>query len=65
MASGEILGPLPALHSAQCSKDKELDMLSFMKLFMKVSFLDCWEIQKESNFDSFRQPRERPDGPAV
>lgn len=29
-----------------------------MKLFMKVSFLNCSKIQKESNFDSLRQRQE-------
>lgn len=35
-------------------------MLSFMKLFMKVSFLNCSKIQKEPNFDSLRQWQEGP-----
>lgn len=50
--SGEILSRLPVLYTAWCSKAKELDMLSFMKLFMKVSSLNCSKIQKELNFDS-------------
>lgn len=60
MASGEILSRLPALYSAPCSKAKELDRLSFMKLYMKVSFLNCSKIQKEPNFDSLRQRHEDP-----
>lgn len=35
-------------------------MLSLMKLFMKVSFLNCSKVQNESNFDSLRQWREGP-----
>lgn len=53
---------LPALRSAQHSKAKELDRLSFTKPFMKVSLLDCWKIQKESNFGSLRQWQEGPGG---
>lgn len=60
MASGAILSRLPVLYSARCSKAKELDMLSFMKLFMKVSFLNGSKIQKEPNFDSLRQQQEGP-----
>lgn len=52
--------PAPVLYSTQCSKAKELDMLSFTKLFMKVSLLHCLKIQKESNFDSLRQWQEGP-----
>lgn len=58
MAAGEILSRLPVLYSAPCSKAKELDMLSFTKLFMKVSFLNCSKVQNKSNFDSLRQEQE-------
>lgn len=57
---GRISPSAPGPSSAPCSKAKELDVLSFTKLFMKVSLLNCSKIQKASNSDSLRR---RPEGP--